>query len=81
MKKHKWLNTAEYLLAVVVFGAGGVWAHGRDAAAAASDRHMESVYEYRAVAACVDEAYMVARETLADATWICELDPQTYPRN
>lgn len=79
MNKGKCLTLLEYLLAIVVFGSGGIWAHGRDAAEAASKRQMKSVYEYRSVAACTDEAYIVAGETLADATSICELDPQTYP--
>jgi hypothetical protein len=80
MSNSKYLNLLEYLLAIVVFGAGGVWAHGRDAAKAASDRYMITVYKYRSVAACIDEAYIAVGETLADATSICELDPQTYPR-
>jgi hypothetical protein len=80
MNKVKWLNGLEYLLVVVVFGYGGMWAYERDAAEAAAARHMESVLEYRAVATCIDDALMVAGETLDDATWICELDPLTYPR-
>lgn len=81
MNRERCLNILEYLLAIVVFGYGGMWAYERDAAQAAAARHMKSVYEYRAVATCVDDAYMVAGETLEDATWLCELEPQTYPRS
>jgi hypothetical protein len=73
------LNCLEYLVAVAVFGCGGEWAHRRDAAEAADARHMASVYEYRAIATCVDHGYMAAGKTLEYATWICEIDPATYP--
>ncbi|HEU0298857.1 MAG TPA: hypothetical protein VFR37_05365 [Longimicrobium sp.] len=75
----KYLHSLEYVLVVVVFGSGAYWAHERDAAEAAESHRLKSLYEYRPVAACVDERYMIMGDRLDDATWVCELDPLSYP--
>jgi hypothetical protein len=70
----------KFICGAVVFGWAVVWAQERELARAAAENRTRVVFEYRDVAACVDDRYINLNDSLDNATWICELRFLGRPR-
>lgn len=64
----------KFLCAAVAFGWAVVWAQERELARAAAENRTRVLFEYRDVAACVDDRYIRLNDSLDNATWVCELN-------
>jgi hypothetical protein len=61
------------IAALAALGWCVVWAQEREISRAMREYQALATFEYREVAACVDERYMIAGDDLENATRACEL--------